>query len=278
MLSIVRIVRFAVVGALAGCSFSAPGEAVPDGAPDVPLDEGRVVDSHLIAAWRFAEGSGTLVGDTVKMLRPEYTQPAMDLTIGSPGGYQWIGTEGLQIDGPLQLRSAAGAGARPHMTAEVNASGAVTLELWVTPAQAMPGGPPGAIFALGAGPANCSVRIQQSGSRFVGCARTAATLRGPEQPIPTPAGSSKTAVQHVVLVADGATRTLYVDGMPYAAPAGELGPMAGWNDTFRISIGDEIPNGGAWRGTIWFAAVYDRALTEAEVAKNRAAGHDCWAC
>ena len=59
MLSIVRIARFAVVGALAGCTFDAPN-AAPDGAPDVPPSEsGRVVDDHLIAVWRFAEGSGT---------------------------------------------------------------------------------------------------------------------------------------------------------------------------------------------------------------------------
>jgi hypothetical protein len=281
MLSIVRIARFAVVGAaLAGCTFEPPANAVPDSSPDVPPVNGggRVVDEHLIGMWRFAEGGGTTAGDTVTLVRPDYTKKPMDLTIESPTGYRWSGTEGLQIDAPVVIRSGPGMGNRPHMTAEVNASGAVTLELWVTPAEAMPAGMPGAIFSLGSGPSNCNVRIQQAGSRFVGCARTVATPRGPEQTIPTPMDTAKAALQHVVLVADGATRTLHVDGMAHPAPAAELAPMMSWNDTFRISIGDEAMGGGAWRGTLWFAAVYDRALTEAEVAKNRAAGHDCASC
>jgi len=283
----VRLTRFVVVGAaLTGCTFGAPDGVVIDAPPDVSVDAppdvdtgGRVIDDHLIALWRFNEGTGTLVGDTARTFRPWYTKPPMDLVIESATGSQWIGTDGLQIDGNVTIRSRPGMGARPHMTPDVNGSGAVTLELWVTPADIVQGSPtPATLFSLGSGPSNCSVRITQTGSQYIGCAKTVATARGTEKTIPTPTGSAAAAVQHVVLVADGTTRAVYVDGVPYAAPAADVAPMAGWIENFRISIADEAMGGGPWRGRFWFAAVYDRVLTPEEIRQNLAAGHLCSSC
>ena len=276
--------RFVLMGAAlaAGCTFEGPAGAGID-APDAPPDVdpgGRVVDDHLIGVWRFAEGGGMVARDTVQALRPGYMKKPMDLMIESATGYQWLGTDGLEIDGVAQIRSKMGRMDRPHMTPEVIASGAVTLELWVTPADIVQGTlAPGAIFSLGSGPSYCNVRITQVTDHFFGCARTAATVLGTERPLPTPAGTAKEAVQHLVLVADRTTRAFYVDGVAHPAPGADAAPMASWNDTFRITVGDEFPIGtGLWRGRIWFAAVYDRALTGDEVRRNRDAGHLCSSC
>lgn len=270
----------------AGCTFEAPGGTGPGiDAPDAPADTppdvdtgGRVVDEHLIGLWRFAEGGGMVARDTVQALRPGYMKKPMDLIIESATGYQWIGTDGIEIDGLVQIRSKPGPMDRPHMAAEVNASGAVTLELWVTPANVVQGVPiPGVIFSLGSGPSNCSVRITQLGGLFLGCAKTSTTLRGPELGIPSAPGTAKDTLQHLALVAGGGTRSLYVDGVPYPALDPDLA-LTGWIENFRISLGDEIMGGGPWRGRIWLAAVYDRALTDDEVRRNRDAGHLCSSC
>lgn len=273
--------RFVLMGAAlaAGCTFEGPvgaGIDAPDAPPDVDTG-GRVVDDHLIGVWRFAEGGGMVARDTVQVFRPGYMKKPMDLMIESATGYQWLGTDGILIDGPVQIRSKMGPADRPHMTPEVIASGAVTLELWVTPADVVQGVPvAGAIFSLSSGPANCSVRITQVGGLFLGCAKTAATMRGPELGIPSAPDSAKDTLQHLALVVGVGTRALYVDGVPH--PATDIGPLAGWVENFRISIGDEIAGGGPWLGRIWFAAVYDRALTDVEVRQNRDAGHLCSSC
>jgi hypothetical protein len=287
-----RIAVIVVGAALAGCTFQGPGGAATDASTDSPPDTsggidtgGRVVDEHLVAVWRFDDGD-MFVRDSVKRLRPTYTVTPLDLKIEAATGFQWV-PGGLQIDGPAAIRSELGA--RPHLASEVNTSGAVTLELWVTPADGAPAvaGPgfappppaPGTLFTFGAGPSNCNLRINQTDDKYQGCAKTTMTNRGPEKLIQTPAASAKKGtVQHLVLVADIATRAFYVDGVRHDAPGGDLAKLASWIDTFRITIGDEVMSGTPWLGRIWFAAVYDRVLTPEEIKQNRAAGHDCSAC
>jgi hypothetical protein len=117
----------------------------------------------------------------------------------------------------------------------------------------------------------------QVGDRYVGCAKVTGSGRGPVPPLPSPPGSAALALQHVAIVASATERAIYVDGVATAAPEVDRAALGSWIDAFEISLGNE--SGSApWLGTVWLAAVYDRALSAAEIARNRAAGHDCPSC
>jgi hypothetical protein len=94
---------------------------------------------------------------------------------------------------------------------------------------------------------------------------------------------------HLVLVASATERALYVDGTAYRAPAPSTGigalnkplPALRWFDYFPVSIGQERDTPTEkrpWLGTIWLAAIYNRALTPAEIQQNLTARHDCEDC
>lgn len=285
-----RLSRFVVVGLLFGapaCKFELPldpVDAAAEARPDILTPDtdtgGRVVDEHLIGLWRFADGAGAMVRDTVAALRPGYTRPPMDLTIETSAGVEWV-PGGLRIDQPAIIRSPMGAAARPHMTPDVLASGAITLEVWVTPANDQQGGGAATnyaqVFALSPSASYCNIRLAQAGTRYFGSARTATATLGGEGPARSEEGAVSILPQQLVLVIDATTRRLYVDGVP-ADAAIHVGAPVGWTDNYRIIVGNEVMVDRAWSGTLWLAAVYDRALTPDEIARNRAAGYDCSAC
>jgi hypothetical protein len=93
---------------------------------------------------------------------------------------------------------------------------------------------------------------------------------------------------HLVLVASPTERALYVNGTVYrTGPDTAIGalnkqfPAMRWFDYFPVSIGQErdtLTQKRTWLGTIWLAAAYNRALSEAEIRQNLAARHDCTGC
>jgi hypothetical protein len=273
-----------------------PADARPDDAidgrtePDADPTGGRVVDDSLIGVWRFADGADSLIRDTVRALRPGYAERPMDLSIESMAGWQWI-PGGLQLDGPIQIRTPADAASRPHLTRDVSGAPsdpgthAVTLELWVSPAndtQGSQGQTYASIFSVSPNPAYCNLRIVQAGTRYAAGVRTTGDARGADFPIASSSGIVRPGEPtHLVLVSDGTTRKLYVDGEGFDSPPPGRGAPANWTDYYRITLGNEndatlYPR--PWAGQLWFAAVYDRALTEAEIRQNRDAGHDCTSC
>jgi hypothetical protein len=89
----------------------------------------------------------------------------------------------------------------------------------------------------------------------------------------TPARSLLAGVlQHVVSArkSDG-SRTMWVDGREQAT--GTLtGGFAAWNVTYPLSMGNVPSADRPFSGEIHLVAIYARALTQAEVSQNYAAG------
>jgi hypothetical protein len=131
--------------------------------------------------------------------------------------------------------------------------------------------------------------IAQVGDRWQGRVLTSATDANGSPVIETPAGAvADLAPVHLVLVASPTERVLYVNGVVHRGEGAGIGalnapaPARRWFDYFPVSIGRErdaaTQHGRPWLGTLWLAAIYDRALTEDEIQQNRAAGHDCPSC
>src|SRR5690606_17432646 len=147
------------------------------------------------------------------------------------------------------------------------------------------------VLAISPSYAYHNAMIAQVGDRWQGRVLTAATTANGLPAIETPAGTiAGTAPVHLVLVASATERALYANGTAHRLPAPNDGigplndpaPAARWFDYFPVSIGQERDAAAvhprSWLGTIWLAAIYDRALTEAEIQQNRAARHDCARC
>ncbi len=277
-----RVRYEALLGVVVGaCSFAAPVTPITeDAAPDVATDtviSSRVTDG-LVGFWKFDELAGEFVVDQVAA--PPETPPA-NLTISPATSVAWV-PEGLSITGPVAISSDP----NPHHGRQIETARQVTIEAWVTPENATQGsGVPidgvGENFAVVVSAAGSIVSrdgmLAQVGDHWTGRVRTSTTDGNALPAIETPAGSATSgAVTHLVLVATDTSRTLFVDGMPYTVNTG-VGVLD-WDRSYPVRIAYELNYDRHWLGTIWMLAIYDRALSQAEVSKNFEATHQCRDC
>ena len=128
---------------------------------------------------------------------------------------------------------------------------------------------PAFVVGLAANVASRNIAILHAGSKWRGLVRTSAAPDG------SPALDSKSApsfgsLDHVVLVADGTQRKLYVNGVVEASsPAGAL---QGWDPSFPMAMFDEYQHARQWTGSLALVALYDHALSETDVMRNFTAG------
>ena len=298
-----------LVGLGAGCSFRSPSasgdaaidhDAPPDARVDVPPDASpdappgsRRVTTGLVALWRFGEGTGDRANDSRGAVVSSPPLPPIPLSISSSENATWVGS-GLTLTSPVRVGTPGAA----HVNRDVLATGEVTIEVWVSPAAAsqgggpLPGGVPNYALVLALSPSYAyhNAMIAQVGDRWQGRVLTEATTANALPVIETAAGAVAAAQPvHLVLVASATERALYVDGTAYRAPAPNTGigalnkptPAVRWFDYFPVSIGQErdtLTEKRPWLGTIWLAAIYNRALTPAEIQQNLALRHDCDDC
>jgi hypothetical protein len=67
------------------------------------------------------------------------------------------------------------------------------------------------------------------------------------------------------------TARLYIHGEESAAVE-TGGRVSVWDDTLRLALANEFTGDRSWRGTYHGVAIYNRALTVAEIAEHHAAG------
>jgi hypothetical protein len=266
-----------IVLLLGACSYTAPTPITGDDAPSLP-DTEPPVDSPPdqptsarvgtpIAEWHFDALAGTTIADAVPGSPLPLTLSAAPMVTQVSGG--------LQFD----ARTNAASAVTPHVNAKIKASNALTLEAWVTPANVTQGSTTYAVVAtISVSSMLRNLGIEQRGANWTGRVRTSASSLNADPEVSAVAQVDITKPQHVVLVADATTRTLYVNGVPFETTPSGGGTMTSWDPNYRIRIGDESGANRAWLGTIWFLAIYDRALSMQEVVTNFDAGHDCVGC
>ncbi|MBB5629330.1 polymorphic toxin-type HINT domain-containing protein [Sphaerisporangium krabiense] len=231
----------------------------------------RVLDADPVGYWRLGESSGTVAADTAQETGDAtYYQP----TLGQPGAL--AGTQDTAVKGSVKL---------PENTI-ARLGGRMSVELWFkAPA-------PGTI--LSAGDTGDSIGANRP-VLYVG---TDGKLRGqlwddPQAPAVTPITSAAPVNDdqwhHVVLTAEGQAQILYLDGQRVGTLA--VGPDGlrrqyaylgtGWVYNYRGWPATPPMPGNTYAvgfpltgGTLDEPAVYDRALTEAEVRAHHAARVD----
>lgn len=192
----------------------------------------------------------------------------MPLVVAEPEAVSWSAS-GLSLDSPTTLESAPAG----KITDAIVASGEFSAEVWVAPANVTQDGP-ARILGVSGGSSSRNFTIGQGqwGPRpadtFYVRSRSTVTSENGEPALATQAGSATTELTHVVYTrqTDGTTR-IYLDGVEVAVGA-TGGDLSNWDNAMAVLIGNETSADRPWLGTICLAAIYDNALTPAEVTQN----------
>jgi hypothetical protein len=221
------------------------------------------VGAGLILLYGFDEGSGSTVADQSGAL------PTHDLTIANPGNVAWSGSH-LTVVADTTL-STIGAATKVH--AGVRASGELTVEAWIKPANVTQGGP-ARIITMSPDPYLRNFMLGQEKDTYAARFRADGQTdweNGSPTLFTTPV-TATLALRHVVHThhSDG-SEVFYVDGVAnvtFARPGG----TSMWDAAYPILVANEGTNDRAWLGELHLIAIYDRALDIGEVEQNFAAG------
>ena len=192
----------------------------------------------------------------------------LHLAIGTPKAVQWR-------DGVLCINASASVASQQpaaKLNAAVRESGALTVEVWIRPANDRQSGP-ARIISVSAGASERNFSLSQEGDKYDFRLRT--TERSGNG-IPSTATAARTVrageLTHLCATRspDGAV-VIYINGEA-AARASVGGDCSNWNRDYRLTLANETTGDRPWLGELHMAAVYSRALSEREVAENFAAG------
>jgi hypothetical protein len=215
---------------------------------------GRVTDG-ILSRYDFDEGAGTTVGDA--------GPAAADLTIDDVSQVSW-GTGTLTMNGNTRISTVGSATA---VTDALAASGAVTLEAWLVPEVL---DEHRTILKLSPG-ADDELEASQKGPLFCFRIRSTKSTDGGSPGLESGAHDVATELTHLVMTRDVAgERRLYVNGKLRTVNhvAGTLKMSANG----KVTLASDLNTSQSWHGTYHFAAIYDRALSAVDVARNFTAG------
>ena len=221
------------------------------------------VDEGLILLYAFDEGSGSTVADQSCVL------PEHDLIVADPGNVTWSANH-LTVNAATALSTT---GAATKVAARAVATGELTVEAWIKPANNAQNGP-ARIITMSPDPYYRNFMLGQDANTY------AVRFRADGQPdwdngsptVFTTAGTAAPALTHVVHThrSDG-TEVLYIDGVVNLTFT-RTGGTTMWDTTYRIIVANEGTNDRTWLGELHLIAVYDRALDIGEVEQNFMAG------
>ncbi len=247
-----------------GGSFCCSGEC----AVGICVDGSRRTDDGLVALYELDEGEGTMAADS--------SGSGLHLDIAGIG-YSWAAGS-LTLSGDTYLVSSATA---DTVVAACQASQELTVEAWITPDNLSDEN--GTIAMLGLGDDCQGFALMQRQGWLTAALSTDITDPDGDPLLDTPPGGLEMALTHVVITrsADG-RRRLYLDGRVVSESV-VGGDFSSWQSSQRLTVGGpvtgvspscEAVEAGFWRGRIHRLALYDRALSPAEVGGNYAAGPD----
>jgi hypothetical protein len=247
------------------------GEASLDGSVptdaemlDAPATDGPTTPSRgrvtngLIALYELEENGGTVAKDTSGVA------PALDL--GVPSGVTWI-PKALKFDTAAHVKTATAA---TKIVQRCGATNAITVEAWFEYVNlsdwsriiAMAESADVGNLAMTSNPWTVGFDLRTSADPYL---RTTRDLHD--------AGTPTTMV-HMVETRDAAgVKRVYFDGA-LVIDATQAGDFSGWDSTYPLSVGNTPALDRPFYGEVHLVAIYDRALTAAEVATNRTAGAD----
>ncbi len=151
---------------------------------------------------------------------------------------------------------------------------AFTVEAWITPQNNTQNGP-ARIITLSNGSSNRNLTLAQDGDQYILRTRTSTTTSNGMPNFNAPNGSvTPGQLQHVVATRDAAgTEKFYVNGELVAEHV-RPGDLNNWDLNYKLALGNEIGADRPWLGAFHLVAMYDEALTPAQVLGNYNAGEN----
>jgi len=246
------------------------------------LTQGQVVtggnrySGNLVALWEFKTGSGGTIFDTSGV------EPALDLTLQGNEGpdYSWVGGYGIEFKSTNGFaRGSATASQKLYdLIVPLNE---YTVEAWVVPANVSQEGPAVITsYSTGSNTRNFTMGQTKYSYEFLN-RNTAAGVdaasmaNGNPTLITNPDDEDLQAtLQHVVMTySQSAGRKIYVNGK-FTGDTDTVigGNLTQWDDTYTFVLGAEANGANHWLGKLRLAAIYNRALTPAQITQNFEAG------
>ncbi|MCR9199588.1 MAG: DUF1592 domain-containing protein [Planctomycetaceae bacterium] len=174
----------------------------------------------------------------------------------------------LRLTGPAVIRSNK---APVRLTTAVRQSGALTFEVWLTPANNTQKGP-ARIVTLSRDSVRRNVTVGQDGNRFDVRLRTERTSENGLPSLSSPKQSARPTLTHVVYTraADGQA-VISIDGEPTERKK-VAGSLRNWDQEFPLALADELSGERPWLGELHLVAIYSKALSAEQVRQNFEAG------
>ena len=175
----------------------------------------------------FSEGSGDIIHD-----RSGVGQP-LDLVIDKSSRVRWSQQGSLIVAGPSSIASAQPA--RKIIDA-VKKANALTIEVWLKPANASQSGP-ARIVTLSMDTSNRNLTLGQDKTAYDVRLRATGSDKNGLPSTSTPTGSLKTKLTHVVFTRNTAGKTfVYIDGKP-AGSQKVNGDFGNWDAAHSFVVG-----------------------------------------
>lgn len=229
-------------------------------APACPLARVRDGLRHL---YTFEDAPPTRARDEAANGRP------IDLYLIPPPMRE--GTTMLDGDSLVIRGQAGGMRTAEAMTHLASGTG-FTIEAWLTCESDMSGpGMPSRIVTLSGDESNHNFMLGREGASFSVRMRTTTFASPNGDPLEGFASVVEGTRQHVVVTHDGTSLVWYVDGVQVHTMA-RGGAYTNWDPSYPLYVGNERLAARPFQGALHLVAVYDRALSAAEVMRNRDAG------
>jgi hypothetical protein len=215
----------------------------------------RVTDG-LVALYNLADAADGVVPDASDVEEPlALVADDASLFAPVPGGLELSGASLIASDEPATA-----------LVAACMKTNEITVEAWVRADDVKQGGP-ARVITCSVDSASRNFTLGQSGDRWDMRLRTTATSSNGTPSLSTEPGTVTTDLAHLVYTrdAEGQTR-FYINGEEVAR--GEVaGDFSNWG-SWRFALGNELTRDRTWLGEIHLVAIYSRALTADEIARN----------
>ncbi|WP_240223034.1 LamG domain-containing protein [Rheinheimera hassiensis] len=232
------------------------------------LDDGVVASSggrfeaNQIAFYQFKAGSGAIAYDTSGV------EPAANLSL--QGDIGWVTGWGIQINSGRAQASTQNSNKLARL---ISATGEMTVEAWVVPANVTQQGPAAIVsyagssternFTLGQTQYNYNFLLRSAATDFAGL--PALSTADADQLL-------QATLQHVVLTQDPVNgRRIYINGQD-SAVRDTAEAIRNWDDSYALIVGNEANGNRQWQGTMRLLAIHNKALTAAQIQQNYTVG------
>ena len=214
------------------------------GARQDPDGTGRV-NKGLIALYDFASESGPVVRDRSGAGKP------VDLRISDMKAVR-------RSKGSLEIRGATlVASDKPpiRILNAIRGTREVTIEAWIRPAKVGQKGP-ARIVSLSKDTSNRNFTLGQDGDKFDVRFRTTGTSSNGLPSVASKRRTVATRVMHIAYTRNrGGIARIFINGKENAS--GRVpGALSNWNNSYRLSLGNELTKNRSWLGTFHLVAIY----------------------